>query len=60
MNEYIKIATINDKEYGLVSEFITNDDNILFAYTKEFDNKYTYLFVDEIINNKLIERYLIK
>lgn len=58
MNEYIKLATIKDNEYGLLSEFINNEDKIIFAYTKEFNNKYTYEFVDETVNNKLIEKYI--
>ena len=58
MNGYIKLATYKDEEYGLVSEFITLDDEIVFAYTRTFNNKYTYMLVDESINRKLIEKYL--
>lgn len=58
MNKYIKIAFYNDNEYGLITEFLTDDDSIKFAYTKSFNNKYTYEFVDDIINNKLMDRYL--
>lgn len=57
MNEYIKIAEIDDKEYGLISEFI-KDDKIIFAYTKVFNNKYTYEFVEEKVNDILMEKYL--
>ena len=58
MNGYIKLATFNDEIYGLVSEFITEDDKIVFAYTRTFNNKYTYMLVDEDINKILIDKYL--
>ena len=57
MNEYIKIAEVEDKEYGLISEFI-KDDKIIFAYTKVFNNKYTYEFVENNVNDILMEKYL--
>lgn len=58
MNDYIKIAMYNDDTYGLISEFITREDKILFAYTKEFNNKYTYMLVSDKVNQELIKRYL--
>lgn len=57
MNEYIKIAEVEDKKYGLISEFIKNDE-IIFAYTKVFNNKYTYEFVEDDVNDILMENYL--
>ncbi len=58
MNGYIKLATYKDDVYGLVSEFINEDDEIVFAYTRTFNNKYTYMLVDEDINKILIDKYL--
>lgn len=55
---YIKLATYKDDKYGLVSEFISLDNNILFAYTRVFNNKYTYMFVEDKVNSELIEKYL--
>ncbi len=54
----IKLATFKDDKYGLVTEFLSEDDRILFAYTRTFNNKYTYMLVSEVINNELIEKYL--
>ncbi len=54
----IKLATFKDDKYGLVTEFLSEDDRILFAYTRAFNNKYTYMLVSEVINNELIEKYL--
>lgn len=58
MIEYIRLAEYNDSDYGLLTQFIDDKDNILFAYTKVFDHKYTYEFVSDLINNELIEKYL--
>lgn len=58
MNGYIKIATYKDDKYGLISEFVSIDDKIRFAYTRMFNNKFTYMLVDDEINNELIEKYL--
>lgn len=56
--EYIKIASFNDNIYGMITEFVTDDDRIVFAYTRTYNNKYTYMLVDDIINKILIEKYL--
>ena len=58
MNDYIKVAMYNDETYGLISEFITRGDQIIFAYTKVFNNKYTYMLVSDKVNELLIKRYL--
>ena len=58
MSGYIKIATYKDDKYGLISEFISDKDKIVFAYTRVFNNKYTYMLVEEKINIELIEKYL--
>ncbi|MBR1376297.1 MAG: hypothetical protein IJ565_00575 [Bacilli bacterium] len=58
MNGFIKLATYDDDKYGLISEFVNNNDEIVFAYTKTFNNKYTYMLVDDNINKELIEKYL--
>lgn len=58
MLDYIKLATYKDDKYGLVTEFLSNDDEILFAYTRTFNNKYTYMLVSKEINEELIEKYL--
>jgi hypothetical protein len=58
MKGYIKLAMYKDDTYGLISEFINDKDEILFAYTKEFNNKFIYMLVEKEINNKLIKKYL--
>lgn len=58
MMEYIKLAEYNHNTYGLLTEFIQKDSQIVFAYTKFYNNKYTYEFVNETINNELIGLYL--
>ena len=55
---YIKLATYTDPQYGLISEFLTVDDEIVFAYTRVFNNKYTYMLVDSEVNKELIGKYL--
>lgn len=58
MNGYIKLATYKDEKYGLISEFISDNEEIVFAYTRSFNNKYTYMLVEEDINIELIGKYL--
>ena len=58
MKGYIKLAMYNDKNYGLISEFVNDNGEILFAYTKEFNNKFTYMLVSKEINDELIKKYL--
>ena len=58
MKGYIKLAVFKDIDYGLITEFINDSDEIFFAYTKEFNNKYTYMLVDKEVNDELIYRYL--
>ena len=60
MKGYIKLAMYNDDTYGLISEFINYIDDIVFAYTKEFNNKFTYMLVSKEINVELTKKYLIK
>lgn len=57
MIEFIRLARFDDPEYGLVTEFL-NRESIIFAYTKEFNNKFTYEFVSDEINRELIRKYL--
>ena len=54
----IKLATFKDEKYGLITEFLSDDDNILFAYSRTFNNKYTYMLVSDVINKELIDKYL--
>ena len=54
MKGYIKLAMY----YGLISEFLTENDEVLFAYTKMFNNKYTYMLVSKEINDELTRKYL--
>lgn len=58
MKGLIKLAMYKDDMYGLISEFINDNGSILFAYTKEFNNKYTYMLVSKEINDELIKKYL--
>lgn len=60
MKGYIKIATYNDNKYGLISEFFSESGEIVFAYTRAFNDKYTYMLVDKVINLELIDKYLDK
>ena len=55
----MRLAQFNDDKYGVVSEFINKDDKIIFAYTKIFNNKFIYEFVDETVNDYLMEKYLV-
>lgn len=57
MIEFIRLARFNDPKYGLITEFL-NHESIIFAYTKEFNNKYTYEFVSDEVNRELIRKYL--
>jgi len=57
MDGFIKISTFKDDKYGLISCFV-KDDKVVFAYTRVFNNKYTYMLVSESINNELVVRYL--
>ena len=58
MKGYIKLCMYNDDNYGLITEFVSDSDEILFAYTKEFNNKFIYMLVNKEINDKLIKKYL--
>ena len=58
MKGLIKLAMYKDNIYGLVSEFVNDAGDILFAYTKEFNNKFIYMLVDKEINEELIRKYL--
>ena len=58
MKGYIKLSMYEDDHYGLITEFLSEKDEILFAYTKEFGNKFIYMLVNKEINNELIKKYL--
>ncbi len=58
MDGYLKVWTCKDDKYGLISEFVTENDEIKFAYTRVFNNKYTYMLVSDEINKELILKYL--
>ena len=55
---YIKLAMYKDDKYGLLSVFVSDKEEIVFAYTRTFNNKYTYMLVEENINMELIGKYL--
>lgn len=55
---YIKLAMYKDDKYGLLSVFMSDKEEIVFAYTRTFNNKYTYMLVEENINMELIGKYL--
>lgn len=57
MIDFIRLAVFNDSKYGLITEFL-NHESIIFAYTKGFNNKYTYEFVSDEVNRELIRKYL--
>ena len=58
MKGLIKLAMYKDDKYGLISEFVNDNGNILFAYTKEFNNKFIYMLVSKEINDDLTKKYL--
>ena len=56
MKGLIKLAMYKDDKYGLISEFVNDNGNILFAYTKEFNNKFIYMLVSKEINDDLTKK----
>lgn len=58
MKGYIKLSMYKDETYGLITEFLSEKDEILFAYTKEFGNKFIYMLVNKEVNSELIKKYL--
>ena len=57
MEDLIEIATYNDDDYGLVVQFLDEDDNCIFYQMEEINGEKNYTKVDGTVNKTLEEKY---
>lgn len=57
MEDLIELATYNDDDYGLIVQFLDENDNCIFYQMEEINGEKKYTKVDETINRMLEEKY---
>jgi len=57
MEDLIELATYKDEEYGLVVQFIDDENNCIFYKLEEVDGQKNYIKLDGEINRILVEKY---
>ena len=58
MNNLIELATYHDDEYGLVVQFLDEEDNCSFYSLEEINGEKKYTKLDEETTRVLEDKYL--